>query len=154
MRAPRKTTKGPLPGQSRWLYSPKVDLTSQVSRAASHRRRIGFTDESSEIHPAKRRRMLNMDETHHYMSNTGETKSPRANVLVDNRLGRSGRRKVENTSHVTGMHWANYGGEVGAGICISLTRAPLKPRTAESVRRGSTASRRRAASSASTSSPR
>ena len=78
----------------------------------------GFTDADGEIHPAKRRRMLNMDETHHYMSNAGESKGPRANVIVDKRLGRSGRRKVENSSHVTGMHWANYDGEVGAGMYL------------------------------------
>ena len=48
----------------------------------------GFADASGEIHPAKRRRMLNMDETHHHMSNAGESKGPRANVLVDRRLGR------------------------------------------------------------------
>ena len=78
----------------------------------------GFADASGEIHPAKRRRMLNMDETHHHMSNAGESKGPRANVLVDRRLGRCGRRKTENPSHVTGMHWANYDGEVGAGMYL------------------------------------
>ena len=78
----------------------------------------GFTDENGKIHRAKRRRMLNMDETHHYMGNQGDARGSRANVLVDKRLGRSGRRKVENTSHVTGMHWADYDGEVGAGMYL------------------------------------
>ena len=78
----------------------------------------GFTDGSGEIHPAKRRRMLNMDETHHHMSNAGESKGPRANVVVDKRLGRSGRRQTENSSHITGMHWADYEGEVGAGMYL------------------------------------
>ena len=83
-----------------------------------------------DIHPAKRRRMLNMDETHHYMGTAGEGKGPRANVLVDARLGRSGRRKVENPAHITGMHWANYAGEIGAGMYLFPSAA-----TEENARR-------------------
>ena len=47
-----------------------------------------------EIPRYKRRRMLNMDETHHYMGNAGDSSGSRANVWRDERLGQSGRRKV------------------------------------------------------------
>ena len=47
----------------------------------------------------------------------------RANVLRDPRLGQSGRRKVENPKHITGMHWANYMGKLGAGMYLSPSKA-------------------------------
>ena len=67
--------------------------------------------------------MINMDETHHYMGNGNETRGPRSHALVDTRLGRPGRRKVENSHHVTGMHWANYVGEIGAGMYLFTSTA-------------------------------
>ena len=68
--------------------------------------------------------MTNMDETHHVIGNEGDKSGPRTNVIVNRKLGRSGRRKVVSSRHVTGMHWASYAGEIGPGHYIFDSRLP------------------------------
>ena len=42
------------------------------------------------------------------------TSGPWAKVLINPTLGRSGNRFVSSSRHITGWHWVNYDGEVGA----------------------------------------
>ena len=66
------------------------------------------------IPPWKLRRMGNSDEKHHKLSNEGATSGTRANVLINPLLARCGNRVISSSRHVTGWHWVNYEGEVGA----------------------------------------
>lgn len=70
------------------------------------------------IPPWKLRRMSNSDEKHHKLSNEGAGSGTRANVLVNPTLGRCGNRVIRSSRHITGWHWVNYVGEVGAGHMI------------------------------------
>ena len=49
-------------------------------------------------------RIVNSDETHHKLSNEGERGGSRANTQTDPDLPRTGRRKVANKRHITGLH--------------------------------------------------
>ena len=66
------------------------------------------------IPPWKLRRMGNSDEKHHKLSNEGATSGSRANVLINPTLARCGNRVIASSRHITGWHWVNYEGEVGA----------------------------------------
>ena len=58
--------------------------------------------------------MGNSDEKHHKLSNEGAASGSRANVLINPKLARCGNRVIASSRHVTGWHWVNYDGEVGA----------------------------------------
>ena len=57
-------------------------------------------------------RIVNSDETHHKLSNEGERGGSRANTQTDPDLPRTGRRKVANERHITGLHSTTAAGEV------------------------------------------
>ena len=95
---------------------------------------------------------LNMDETHHYMGNQGDTRAraptcwwTRGSGAAD--VGRS------RASHMSLACTGPFMTARSVPACTSSTRAHPRPRIAGSVRRGSVVCRRRAASSASTSGP-
>ena len=58
--------------------------------------------------------MGNSDEKHHKLSNEGAASGSRANVLINPKLARCGNRVIASSRHVTGWHWVNYDGEIGA----------------------------------------
>ena len=137
--------------RSQWLTTSNVTTWFGGYRSELEKHKFLEPGES-EIPPYKRRRMLNMDETHHYMGNGGETRGPRSHALVDKRLGRPGRRKVETRTTspaCTGpTTWAR-----SALACTSSRAPPRSPRTGASSRHGSRACRTRAAASGSARSP-
>jgi hypothetical protein len=58
-----------------------------------------------------RRRFINMDETHHDLSITGDKSGPRAVIYHNPNLQRGGKRAVKNSRHVTGVYATNAAGE-------------------------------------------
>ena len=67
--------------------------------------------------------MLNCDETHQKLSNEGETSGSRANVYINPKLARAGKRKLVCQKHATVMAWCNYAGEAGAPHLMLATAA-------------------------------
>ena len=57
-------------------------------------------------------RIINSDETHHKLTNEGDRGGSRANTQTDPSLPRTGRRKVANERHITGLHGTTAAGEV------------------------------------------
>ena len=58
-----------------------------------------------------KRRIINMDETHHDLSITGDKSGSRAITYHNPNLQRSGKRAVKNARHVTGVYATNAAGE-------------------------------------------
>jgi len=58
-----------------------------------------------------RRRIVNMDETHHDLSITGDRSGPRAVTYHNKNLQRGSKRGVKSTRHVTGVYATNAAGE-------------------------------------------
>ena len=58
-----------------------------------------------------RRRFINMDETHHDLSITGDRGGPRSVVYHNCNLQRGSRRGVKSSRHVTGVYATNAAGE-------------------------------------------
>ena len=86
-------------------------------------------------------RIANSDETHHKLSNEGERGGSRANTQTDPDLPRTGRRKVANERHITGLHGTT---ETGASATTSSRRAcrpaaPAAPVRLGRIDRGATA---------------
>ena len=59
-----------------------------------------------------RRRFVNMDETHHDLSVTGDRGGPRAVMYHNPKYQRGCRRSVKSSRHVTGVYATNAAGEV------------------------------------------
>ena len=58
-----------------------------------------------------RRRIINMDETHHDLSITGDRGGPRCVMYHNPNLQRGSKRGVKSSRHVTGVYATNAGGE-------------------------------------------
>ena len=58
-----------------------------------------------------RRRIINMDETHHDLSITGDRAGPRAVTYHNPSLQRGSKRSVKSSRHVTGVYATNAAGE-------------------------------------------
>ena len=58
-----------------------------------------------------RRRIINMDETHHDLSITGDRGGPRSVVYHNPKLQRGSQRGVKSSRHVTGVYATNAAGE-------------------------------------------
>ena len=61
-------------------------------------------------------RIASSDETHHKLINESERGGSRANAQTDPDLPRTGRRKVANERHITGLHGTT---ETGASATTS-----------------------------------
>ena len=59
-----------------------------------------------------KRRIINMDETHHDLSITGEKGGPRAVTYFDTSYQRGAQRNIKSSRHVTGAYATNSAGEV------------------------------------------
>ena len=58
-----------------------------------------------------KRRIINMDETHHDLSIVGDKSGPRAITYHNPALQRAGKRAVKSSRHVTGVYASNAAGE-------------------------------------------
>jgi hypothetical protein len=58
-----------------------------------------------------RRRIINMDETHHDLSITGDRGGPRSVMYHNPRYQRGSKRCVKSSRHVTGVYATNAAGE-------------------------------------------